>query len=153
MDTKDALSELKDVHLPSPNSIFPLAIGWYFVICLIIISLTFIVLLLFKKRKKLKQLKEIEELFFSIKTNLINDDEIIAQSSILLKRIAILRFPEDKPQLLFGSEWLNFLDKTGKTTNFTNGDGKYLGDIYNHQTLENKEQFFSVINQWIKVVL
>jgi hypothetical protein len=54
---------------------------------------------------------------------------------------------------LFGERWLEFLDKTGKTTNFTQSDGRYLLNIYQNSKIENSDNFFAIVKQWLETVL
>jgi len=155
MATNNPLSELKDVHLPEAVSVWPLAIGWYIVIGVIILIIAGLIWWQIRQRKKQQQINEIEQLLSAIETksSFTNDDEIIGECSILLKRVAILKFPEQQPQLLFGSKWLQFLDTTGKTTEFSKGHGMCLGEIYQQQQIENKQQFFALLKTWLRSVL
>ncbi|AUR52506.1 DUF4381 domain-containing protein [Aquella oligotrophica] len=156
MDTNtNPLAELKDVHLPAPVSIFPLATGWYIVIVLIFILVAVLIWWQLRRHKKKQQQQEIFSLLKQIKANAVttSDEKTIEECSILLKRVAVAKFPEQKPQLLFGKNWLQFLDKTGKTSEFTTGCGHYLGEIYQKQQLEDKEAFFTLIEKWLRSVI
>lgn len=156
MDTNtNPLAELKDVHLPAPVSIFPLATGWYIVIAIIFILVAVLIWWQLRRHKKKQQQQEIFSLLKQIEANAVttSDEKTIEECSILLKRVAVAKFPEQKPQLLFGKNWLQFLDKTGKTTEFTTGSGHYLGEIYQKQQLEDKEAFFALIEKWLRSVI
>jgi len=156
MDTNtNPLAELKDVHLPAPVSIFPLATGWYIVIAIIFILIAVLTWWQLRRHKKKQQQQEIFSLLKQIEANAVttSDEKTIEECSILLKRVAVAKFPEQKPQLLFGKNWLQFLDKTGKTTEFTTGSGHYLGEIYQKQQLEDKEAFFALIEKWLRSVI
>ena len=53
MDTNtNPLAELKDVHLPAPVSIFPLATGWYIVIAIIFILIAVLTWWQLRRHKK-----------------------------------------------------------------------------------------------------
>lgn len=156
MDTNtNPLAELKDVHLPAPVSIFPLATGWYIVIAIIFILVAVLTWWRLRRHKKKQQQQEIFNLLKQIKANAVttSDEKTIEECSILLKRVAVAKFPEQKPQLLFGKNWLQFLDKTGKTSEFTTGYGHYLGEIYQKQQLEDKKAFFALIEKWLRSVI
>lgn len=156
MDTNtNPLAELKDVHLPAHVSIFPLATGWYIVIAIIFILIAVLTWWQLRRHKKKQQQQEIFSLLKQIEANAVttSDEKTIEECSILLKRVAVAKFPEQKPQLLFGKNWLQFLDKTGKTTEFTSGSGHYLGEIYQKQQLEDKEAFFALIEKWLRSVI
>jgi hypothetical protein len=151
MDTNNALNELKDIHLPEQISIFPLAVGWYILIALILVITIVVLWQNSKKRKYKTQIRNIYQILDTIERK--DDDEVVSEVSILLKRVAIMQFPDQNPHTLFGEKWLMFLDKTGKTTEFTNGTGKCLSNIYQKQQLDNPKQFFILIKKWLGTVL
>lgn len=153
MDTSNPLADLKDVHLPQDSSIFPLAYGWYIVIAVVIMSIIIALLILRKRKIKNAERAKIEGLLNAIKEREIPDNEIIEECSVLLKRVAVMKFADRNPHLLFANKWLEFLDETGKTTEFTAGHGKCLVNIYRRQQIENKEDFFNVIRNWLRAVL
>lgn len=155
MDTSNPLSELKDIHLPRPTSIFPLTIGSYVIIILLLIIIIISLWWLLKRYRAKQQIAAIKELLAHLETKARFDPDtaIIGEVSVLLKRVAVLRFEKSNPQLLFGASWLQFLDKTGKTDQFTQGSGRCLGNIYQRQTIADKQQFFKLINNWLETVL
>lgn len=153
MDTSNPLADLRDVHLPQESSIFPLAYGWYIVIAVVVVAIIIAVLILRKRKMKNAEIAEIEGLLDKIKEQRLPDNEIIEECSVLLKRVAVMKFSDRNPHLLFADKWLEFLDETGKTTEFTAGHGKCLVNIYRRQQIENKEDFFNVIRNWLRAVL
>ncbi len=155
----NGLDNLKDIHLPSKISIFPLAIGWYILIILLLLILGLVIywqIHCFKRRQKIKNilnlLNRIEKQS-NLQISQNKSEEVITEVSILLKRVAIDKFKLQNPHSLFGEEWLIFLDNTGKTKAFTQGEGQHLRNIYQKCRLTNPELFFSVIRDWLKVVL
>ena len=154
MDTSNnPLAELKDIHLPDSVSIFPLTIGWYILIVLLIIGIALFLWWRLKVRKQRKQTLKINQLLDEIESRCTDTANTIGEVSILLKRVAVTKFPKHDIHKLFGERWLAFLDKTGKTNNFTVGAGRSLLDIYKKQNLNNPSEFFAVIRKWLKVVL
>lgn len=154
MDT-NALAELKNIHLPKPISIFPLAIGWYILSALIICVICLLIWWQLKKRKQQKYINNIYQLLdkIEVKSRGATTSDIIAEVSILMKRVAITKFSEKYPHTLFGEKWLQFLDVTGKTRDFTCGAGKNLLNIYQKHGIDNHDEFFAVIKQWLRTVL
>ena len=147
----DPLQQLKDIHLPNSVSIYPLAPVWYvFMILIILASILSIIWLIHKKRKQ-RQIASIYKMLDDIENQ--DSEDILGQTSILIKRVAVMKFGSQKPHTLYGEEWLMFLDITGKTTDFTKGAGRNLLDIYKSQQIEDKELFFAVIRKWIGAVL
>ena len=151
MDTNNDLSQLKDVHLPHAISIFPLTAGWYMLIGLIVVLIALGLWWKFVKNRYKKQRLHAYAILAEIKKN--QSKEMLSEVSVLIKRVAIFKFPKEPVHTLFGEKWLEFLDKTGKTNNFTQGDGRYLLNIYQGSKVENRDKFFAVIKQWLEKVL
>ena len=155
MDTSNPLAELKDLHLPTEVPLFPLAIGWYLIAAILVLAIIGFIYYRICQRKRLTKILAIEQLITELESNhtQLIDAEIIAQASILLKRIAMTKFPTQKPEYLTGMAWLEFLDKTGKTTEFSTGVGKCLINIYQLQQLDNRDEFFNALRKWLRSVL
>ena len=147
----DPLQQLKDIQLPHSVSIFPLAPIWYVFMILAIALIIVLIILAFYKRRKAKRITSIYKMLDAIEYEQSSD--MISQTSILIKRIAVMKFQGQKPHTLYGEEWLEFLDKTGKTTQFTNGVGRHLLDIYQAVSINEPEKFFTVVRQWIRTVI
>ena len=152
MDTNQ-LAQLKDIHLPQPVPILPLASGWYMLAILLLVVLCLLGFGLFRYRQHKYKINNIYQLLSDIEHKEIANMKLIPEVSILLKRVARMKFPQEKPHILFGDAWLMFLDKTGKTDQFTKGVGRYLANVYQQQHVTNVDEFFALIRQWLKVVL
>src|SRR6516165_10054078 len=122
----DLLSQLRDIHLPPPITIWPLALGWYlllaFFIILMLIAIYFWLSYLKKHHLKKCVMKRLEELQQEQNLHHAVSEEL----SVLLKRAALATFPRKEVAGLYGEEWLQFLDKTAVTNEFTEGAGRQL---------------------------
>jgi len=105
---------LRDIHLPEPISWWPLAPGWWLVLAgiIFIVGLYFIV----KKIRYSRRLKRASrDEFESIKNQYLNDkneNKLVKQLSIFLRRACISFYPRHDTAGLTGENWLNFLDGT-----------------------------------------
>jgi len=151
MDANTLLSQLKNVHLPNGISIFPIASGWYMLITLLALLIGGSLWWKIVKNKYKKQKLQAYAILAEIKKN--HSDEMLSEVSILIKRVAILKFPKEAVHTLFGERWLEFLDRTGKTTDFTKGEGRYLLNIYQTGKIENPDEFFACVRRWLGSVL
>ncbi|MCC2644287.1 MAG: hypothetical protein K0R94_65 [Burkholderiales bacterium] len=151
MDASTLLSQMKNVHQPAGISIFPIAIGWYILLILILVIICGLLWWRFIKNKYKKRKTQIYTLLSEIEKS--GSNEMLSDVSILIKRVAIMKFPGVAVHTLFGEKWLEFLDRTGKTNNFTIGDGRYLLDIYQNRKIENPDGFFACVRQWLGTVL
>lgn len=153
MDNNNLLADLRNIHLPAQISIFPLAIGWYILIALILVVISFGSYLIVKYIKRLEWKRYVYGLVNELENKSKAGDPALSDISILLKRVAISRYPEMQPQSLFGEKWLAFLDRTGNTTAFTHGAGRNLLNIYKNEAIDNPQEFFVVIKKWLGHIL
>lgn len=157
MKPQDLITNLRDIHQPPAIPFWPLAPGWYFLFALIIIALTVSGYCFYKKwlahavkRLVLERIDELEKRqkaeSFSAKTSTISEE-----LSALLKRAALARYPRRQVAGLHAESWLLFLDRTGQTTEFSQGIGKLLTVYpYRSQSEILPEQFFHLIKNWVE---
>lgn len=147
------LPELKDIHLPGTPDIWPLALGWWLLLALV---LGLAIGLYFVLRKK-RCLKKHKQMLFNelsqVETKLQNaDKEAIAETNILLRRLALAYYPDEHVASLTGRDWLKFLDNSGNTQDFTRGAGRILIEApYRSGELENYngDEFIVLIRHWV----
>lgn len=107
------LSGLKDVILGEKPSIFPLAIGWWIVLCVVLVGL-FVTFLYVKKRFFPTPYEYALEELKRIKKHTVTPIEVGKELSKLLKRVAIFKFGREDVSLLTDDEWAAFLRENGK---------------------------------------
>ena len=150
--------QLNDIHLPSDPSIWPLALGWWIALALVIVMLVW----LFFAVKKYIAIRKHKRLLFNELTLLENklkqnpSVSSIAETNVLLRRIALAYLPDSNVASLTGSEWLAFLDSTGNTNRFTQGAGRILieapyrsGGLDNYNDAYNDAEFIPLIRAWV----
>jgi hypothetical protein len=154
MNDDNALSNLRDIHLPDAVSIWPLAPGWYIVLVLLLVITAYFYYRYAKSKKHryyFSALQELEMIRHQKMTLPIT--EILIQLSALLRRTALARYPRQEVAGLQGEAWLQFLDQTSQTTAFTEGPGHVLitGPYQRHVTAKI-ETIFGLVENWIKQV-
>ena len=153
MSLENPLVNLKDIHLPPPVSLWPPAPGWW-ILALLLISTLFIggvwLYRKYKKRKPrteaLKILKDLEILYRN------SQDEVVSLRNLsnLIRRTALTFYDIDAVASLQGSSWLEFLDKTGKTKEFSQGAGKVLGyEVFQQKVNPDMNALFPLVKKWI----
>lgn len=149
-----AIQNLRDIHMPEPISTWPLAPGWYFLYLLLLFLTIVIIYFIYQFWKKHCLKKQIFHELQKIETLMLTEEstaQAISKISILLKRIAFLKYPRVTVASLHGNEWLTFLDYTGKTQAFTQGVGKLLVTLpYQKQQELIPAEFFDCIKKWIR---
>ena len=153
MNTINPLENLKDIHLPSAISWWPPAPGWWILGIIILSIFIFIIIVLYRiyKRRipKVEALRILKNLRRqSDKNN--NELKKLRELSQLLRRTALSIYTQEEVASLHGTEWLEFLDKTGQTNDFTEGHGKIFGeDIFKLKPKFDLEALFLVVSKWL----
>lgn len=133
---QELLQQLKDVSLPDSPGWWPPAPGWWLLLLAVfIVAAT--VFWLIKKRAardssnawRRSALQEHNGLRHSI---LNGEDQtgVIAQLSVLMRRVALAVEPRGRIASLTDDQWLEKLDAIGGTSEYTTGVGRVL---YRHQ--------------------
>jgi len=148
------LQQLKDIHLPQViNMWWPLAPGWYVVIALMFV-IGIVITYIWRKyaqerftaRFAQAKLRDLQKLLLNNPDNI----NIAAEVSTLIRRTALCYFPREEIAGLSGSEWLNFLNRTGNTTEFTQAIGRLLTDVpYQKNGVAELDSLFKLTNQWL----
>ena len=96
----DNLPELRDIHLNSGVSIWPLGYGWWVIVVGVFIKL---IIYLYRQSKKLYTLRLIK--------NITDANIIVAASQIseIMRRICVYKYPE--AIALSGEDWQRFLSE------------------------------------------
>jgi len=154
MDKQDPLAQLRDIHLPTDVSWWPLAPGWWLLIILatiLVASLVYWAIRWWKSSThKRIAIKELESVLQQYKQNQ-NASGYINDFAQIIRRVALVSFPQEKVASLTGQTWLNFLDKSAKTQDFSRGDGQLLAHGPYQQTLELPAASLHKIGvNWIK---
>ncbi|MDY0213774.1 MAG: DUF4381 domain-containing protein [Desulfuromonadaceae bacterium] len=116
----DPLAGLRDIHLPDAVGWWPPALGWWGVAGML--GLTLVLLGWWLRQRRLLQhqrlwqghgqrmaLQQLERLR---QEHLEQPDTLVRELSVLLRRGAILHYPDANCAALAGQEWLSFLDRT-----------------------------------------
>ncbi|MFZ5764442.1 MAG: DUF4381 domain-containing protein [Thermodesulfobacteriota bacterium] len=146
----DPLAALRDIHLPDPVSPWPPAPGWW-IVGLLGVGLfigSFVLGRRWRHRTayRRKALHELQRLADTPDHRLIVDE-----LAALVKRVAIAGFGHQQVARLSGEEWLRFLDRTGRTNQFTVGPGRALGeDRYRRAVTADVEALRRLVGRWIR---
>jgi len=142
---------LRDIHLPEAVSWWPLAIGWWLVLALIIL-LPLLIWGIRKlkarqllRRQALSELASIEARYEQHK----NDQQLVSEGSILLRRICISRFPRNDVAGLSGEAWLSFLNSQADSFDAATRQALISGP-FQKQCDINSQALISASRHWIE---
>ncbi|MDH4195639.1 MAG: DUF4381 domain-containing protein, partial [Nitrospirota bacterium] len=122
------LQELRDVHLPDSISLWPPAPGWWMVFGVVVTGvILFMWMRAYRRRTKARRLVMAELRSVKHHYDTHHDDQWLVQRlSEVVRRYALAIFPRTEVAGLVGRSWLGFLDRTGRTNQFTEGVGHLL---------------------------
>jgi Domain of unknown function (DUF4381) len=120
--------QLRDIHLPGEPAFWPPAPGWWFVAAVIIALLGWMAVIAFRRYRIHRQRQRVFAVLASLEHELASErsPDALARMSLLLRRLALTRFPRERVAALTGSAWLRFLDESGGNGRFAEGPGRVL---------------------------
>ena len=136
--TMDPLAELRDIHHPAMIETWPPAIGWWLLATLALVALLAVMVWLFRRWYANKYRRDaMAELAHLADTWQSEQDDLryVESLQLLLKRVALTRFPRQDVASLTGEAWVRFLDQSTGSHDFTIGatealiDGNYRTDV------------------------
>jgi len=148
----EQLLQLRDIHAPLPPSIWPPAPGWWLLAALLLLLLVVATRWALRRwrynrlrHRVLRQLQQMDPA----------DRGLVACVSMLLKQVALARFPQQQVAALNGQAWLEFLDRTGDTDRFVHGPGQVLASgPYSpdppEQTLAQPQELIRLGSAWVR---
>ncbi|PWY56550.1 DUF4381 domain-containing protein [Legionella qingyii] len=153
MANTDPLTQLKDIHLPTPIGWWPVAPGWYILIGLILfLAMTFAYGIYKKHRNALakKQALLLLDNYQSQYEKEQNGALTSAHISELLRRVALVYYPREQVASLHGEEWLKFLNETSKNIDFNLVKDLLLDAPFKTREIMDLKPLFHAAQLWIK---
>ena len=149
-----ALSQLRDIHLPARIGWWPPAPGWWLLAALIVLlAAGLLAWHSYHKRNAWRRFAHTE--LARLRSLDAPPQAVISALSVLLRRVAISRFPREQVAALNGEAWLAFLDSSaGKAVGFRSATGCVLTSVpYRADaTLEPNAlpALFDLCEHWLK---
>ena len=145
--------QLRDIHTPGVPEFWPPAPGWWLLAVAAIILLVWLGIKLrhylrFRRQRNqvLQMLDELAGRFDSAQA-----PEWLSELSILLRRVALTRFPRRQVASLHGRDWLHFLDQTGGNGRFSDGPGQVIASgPYQRESRIEPGALISLARDWIR---
>ncbi|NOY17738.1 MAG: DUF4381 domain-containing protein [Gammaproteobacteria bacterium] len=118
---------MRDIHLPGEPGLWPPAPGWWILAALLLVLLVWVAWAALRRYRLHRSRQRILAMLSELEQEADNNTpERIAQISILLRRLALMRYPRQRVAALTGTDWLSFLDESGGQGNFSQGPGQVL---------------------------
>lgn len=159
--TPQAELPLRDIHLPSPISWWPPAPGWWLsaILLLLLAGLLVWSVRLWRRGRLRREAQSILSHIYADYGQHGDNHRLVTELSVLLRRIAISRFPRAEVASLTNRQWLAFLDqvietkKKGQHSDFSQGVGRILAQAPYQPTAEvDAEALVTLCRTWINAV-
>lgn len=152
------LQQLKDIHLPHAICMWPIAPGWIILYFAALGLLIYLLYYYYRKRKQryivnyaLRQLNQLKEL--KQNNNNPQNINIAAELSTLIRRTALYYFNRNVIAGLSGQNWLQFLNESGRTTQFTADAGQLLIEApYRKNQDADLTTLFTLTENWLLAI-
>jgi hypothetical protein len=136
--------DLRDIHLPDPLSIWPLAIGWYVLAALILLGLILCLSVIIRRRRFTRARRAALAELARIQTN------DISQLSMLLRRTALAYYKQANIEAITGKAWIEFLKATHKKPLFNEDDARLLTEASYQKNAKSTPALTAKCRRWIK---
>jgi len=151
------LSQLRDIHLPERVSWWPPAPGWWLPATFGVLLLALALYLVRRPRQnrwRRAALAQWQRLRADWTTGDIDGATAARELSVLLRRVALARFPRHQVAALSGEAWLAFLDSAvPEQPLFSSGPGRALLEApYAVQAEVDAEALFEACGRWLQAL-
>lgn len=147
------LANLRDIHVPSAVSFWPLAPGWYGLLVLLLLCL----IILYRVIKKYNHNKRPKQQALQLLTAYEqayqkegNSALAAASVSELLKRVALQYCQRREVASLQGDAWIQFLIESSKGLDFNQVRNELIEIPYKPQSDGDLPTLFALSREWIK---
>ncbi len=144
------LEQLRDIIPPPEPGFWPPAVGWWILVILMaLLPLGFRYLFNLMRERHARQ--HITRDISKVMT--LQSEQAAIRLSILMRKVAMNRFPHSSVAGLTGDDWLQFLDSSGETDQFTRGPGRLLITApYERHHVCDVDSLAQVCMKWVKHV-
>ncbi|MES2605129.1 MAG: DUF4381 domain-containing protein, partial [Pseudomonadota bacterium] len=161
MEAEDPLAQLADIHLPGDVPFWPPAPGWWMLAGLLLLTIALVGRYFYlqgqTKRKMKSAMYELDQAYStwqekSQSENLHNQAglDLLYNFNSILKRVALLYYPQTDVAKLTGNAWLQFLDGADQSKDFSEGAGKVLSDgTYRPTFSADVDALYTITRRWI----
>lgn len=145
------LSQLHDIHLPTSVSWWPLAVGWWLLLGLLVM-LALLGYLFYRRRRQQRWRREALVMLQQLQQQPLTPKELVVELSQLLRRVAITRFPREEVAALTGERWLAFLDQQMKIPGFQQQGRALITAPYSATVEVDLGGLYALCERWIRGV-
>lgn len=150
MNPADSL-DLRDIQAAALPEFWPPAPGWWLLAGLLLVALVLLGRYLLKQRRQRRLRRRLYAELDALDGH--SPAEVATGVSMLLRRVALMRYERNQVASLTGRDWLAFLDARGGNGEFVDGVGTVLATApyaAHDLTNANSAALIDLARQWIK---
>lgn len=149
--TPAELLQLRDIHVPGEPPLWPPAPGWWLLALAGLLLLAVMLRWLWRRWRKARFRRRVMAEFAQLSAE-AQAARLVAGLSVLLKRVALARYPRAEVASLCGADWLAFLDRHGGGGGFAQGAGTVLADGPYAASLEevDRDALIKLGKSWVR---
>ncbi len=146
--------QLRDIHLPPPPPFWPPAPGWWIVAAVLLALAAWGSHAAWRRLRLQRQRRHLMDVLARLESGLVAErsPQALMQVSVLLRRLALGRFPRAQVAALTGPAWLRFLDESGGRGRFADGPGRILGSGPYQRALPDDSDvpgLIALVREWV----
>lgn len=168
MDLADALSQLRDIHMPADTTGFwPLAPGWWALIVLLLAIAGWLLWRYIKKKQLQRHINAALRELDRYRETLLQQEALVAKGSpgadlnkarldyvngvnAVLRRVALLHFPASTVASLSGRAWTDFIARQDQRNNFNDEQATALAHGRFARKIQiDSEALYHMARDWI----
>ena len=153
-ETQIETIELEPPFEPNPVTFSFDTSAWYVLVVCIVVLIGLTIFRQYLSYRKNSYRREAIKVLGEMETALDNThiELTLNKVRIVLKQVAIFTFGRTKVAPLYGEEWIEFLESTGKNTAFSNYEGLLISTLSESQEISNPrmKKLITLSKKWIK---
>ncbi len=153
--------QLRDIHLPPAPSLWPPAPGWWLLAALLLGLAAWAAVVFIRRRRVRLQRRRLVATLGDLTARLERErsPDTLMQIGLLLRQLALTKFPRERVAGLSGTAWLRFLDeslgseRTAGLDSFSHGAGRVLASgPYQRQLPPDFDLagFIALVREWAR---
>ena len=151
----DPLAALRDIHLPPEPGLWPPAPGWWLLALLLLLIAGGLAMWRMRARRHHRPQREALLALAALRTELAEGaapHRVAAESTSLLRRVALARFPRRQVAGLTGGDWLDFLAAHGGGAGFATPEAAPLvrAPYAPRIGVDEAERIIALCERWIR---
>ena len=146
--------QLRDIHVPGAAPLWPPAPGWWVVAFVILALLAWAGADAWRRHRLHRERRRVMDALAELEADFTRDrsNERLARIALLMRRLALSRYPRERVAGLTGAAWLRFLDESGGNGQFANGAGRVLAAAPYQRSVPHDmdiEGFAALVRAWV----